>query len=380
MRSTQLTAISCAVLLLGSLCGGLVSGCGGASTASSQAATAPVTGRTMVSVRWPEGSRLIPFAANSIRVQVVKGNSLLGEALLVRPPNGGPVTMTIDRLPVGNAVMRASAHPDTNGGGVAQARAEVGLTITAGVITPVHLTLASTIDRIEITPALTEIDQGQTAQLIATARNADDEVVITHSATYEWSTNYPLVATIEPDGLLHALDTGSTTVTATERESGKVGTLFLLVIPPPPTPSGVKCDPASGHCYEIVAAGRRIPWDEAKTEAEARRFNNRPGHLVSVTTPAEMTFLTANFTRLEYLWMGGYQDTQAADYSEPGGGWRWITGEPWAYTNWEDNEPNELNPSENYLQFWKYVPGRWNDIPRDFRMFIPQGYVVEYEP
>ena len=31
-------------------------------------------------------------------------------------------------------------------------------------------------------------------------------------------------------------------------------------------------------------------------------------------------------------WLGGYQDTSTPDYREPGGGWRWVTGEPWGYT------------------------------------------------
>jgi hypothetical protein len=31
-------------------------------------------------------------------------------------------------------------------------------------------------------------------------------------------------------------------------------------------------------------------------------------------------------------WIGGYQDSNA---SEPEGGWNWVTGEPWIYTNWQ---------------------------------------------
>ena len=35
---------------------------------------------------------------------------------------------------------------------------------------------------------------------------------------------------------------------------------------------------------------------------------------------------------LDVWWLGGYQDTSTPDYREPGGGWRWVTGEPWGYT------------------------------------------------
>jgi hypothetical protein len=71
--------------------------------------------------------------------------------------------------------------------------------------------------------------------------------------------------------------------------------------------------------------------------------------------------------------MGGYQDTSAADYSEPAGGWRWVTGEPWKYTNWAENEPNNSG-DENYLQRWNY--GRWNDTHGE--AYWHGGYLVEW--
>ena len=32
-----------------------------------------------------------------------------------------------------------------------------------------------------------------------------------------------------------------------------------------------------------------------------------------------------------WFWLGGYQQHPT---TEPGGGWAWVTGEPWVYTNW----------------------------------------------
>ena len=39
-------------------------------------------------------------------------------------------------------------------------------------------------------------------------------------------------------------------------------------------------------------------------------------------------------------WIGLYQDHNAPDFSEPAGGWHWITGETVPYTNWHTNEPS----------------------------------------
>ena len=40
--------------------------------------------------------------------------------------------------------------------------------------------------------------------------------------------------------------------------------------------------------------------------------------------------------------------------------WKWVTGEEWTYSNWNDNEPNNSG-NEDGLHF--YSNGKWNDIP-----------------
>ena len=79
-------------------------------------------------------------------------------------------------------------------------------------------------------------------------------------------------------------------------------------------------------------------------------------------------------------WLGGFQDTQAPDYAEPAGGWRWVTGEKWNYTYWARGEPNEFVPGENFLEIDPSAnsPDRcgWNDVPDDWHS--NEGYYVEY--
>jgi len=67
------------------------------------------------------------------------------------------------------------------------------------------------------------------------------------------------------------------------------------------------------------------------------------GHLATITSEAENAFiygLASNNIALWHSlpngcvlgpWLGGTQPTGS---SEPGGGWRWVTGETWSYTNW----------------------------------------------
>lgn len=132
---------------------------------------------------------------------------------------------------------------------------------------------------------------------------------------------------------------------------------------------------SNGHWYEIVDS-TAINWFEANGFANAKRFNGLKGHLVTITSEAENQFLIDSFNaNLQNRWIGGFQFEGAA---EPNGGWTWVTGEVWQYTNWDTVEPNNAGGNENALIF---AGGAfWNDKDAsDNAPWIP-GYVVEYEP
>jgi hypothetical protein len=50
---------------------------------------------------------------------------------------------------------------------------------------------------------------------------------------------------------------------------------------------------------------------------------------------------------------------------------RWVTGEPFTYSNWKESEPSNTPPGENYVAInWAYsdapprgLKGDWNDTP-----------------
>ena len=59
-------------------------------------------------------------------------------------------------------------------------------------------------------------------------------------------------------------------------------------------------------------------------------------------------------------WIGLYQNTSSPTFSEPSGGWEWVTGEPLIFTNW-GSMAHALNPpNENYGEITN--GGVWNDL------------------
>jgi len=113
----------------------------------------------------------------------------------------------------------------------------------------------------------------------------------------------------------------------------------------------------NGHWYLVVLGN--YTWQQASDYA-----NSLGGHLATVTNSNEQDWLLIQSlndgANLPYI--GGFQDTSSPDYTEPGGGWTWVTGESWVFTNWSSDEPNNSGGSENWLHYGSST-GLWNDIP-----------------
>jgi len=131
---------------------------------------------------------------------------------------------------------------------------------------------------------------------------------------------------------------------------------------------------ANGHVYEVVSA--RLTWEQARAAAQGRLLGATRGHLASITSPGEQQFvagLAAQAGQVEG-WLGGVQPQGSA---EPGGGFTWITGEPFSYAHWRQGEPNNApndRGSEDAILFT--VDATWNDVPR----LLPiEHYFVEYD-
>jgi hypothetical protein len=135
--------------------------------------------------------------------------------------------------------------------------------------------------------------------------------------------------------------------------------------------------PTTDSYYQAVFTSSS--WTNALTSAAAMSYLGRQGRLATITSADENAFITSLLpTNIDSYWIGGYQDKNALSYSEPAGGWRWITGEPFTYTNWRVGEPsNSFNGGEDFLEI--FAPdqhGTWNDLS-DTSGFSG-AYVVEF--
>ena len=148
----------------------------------------------------------------------------------------------------------------------------------------------------------------------------------------------------------------------------------------------------NGHYYEFVPA-YGISYDAAKAAAAASSYLGVQGHLATVTTPTEDTFLHNNFSQqilgvwilindgAPQAWLGGFSPGPHPNPSspDPASGWQWITGETWNYTGWGNGEPNGGNSSLSNIATIDLRPalGGWNDTFADTPGV--EGYIVEYD-
>lgn len=140
----------------------------------------------------------------------------------------------------------------------------------------------------------------------------------------------------------------------------------------------------NGHAYEVVAVPGTISWDNARAGAQTLG-----GDLASITSAAENAFVFRLTDSTDYWWdydghitmgpwLGGFQPLGSP---EPGGGWEWVTGEPFAYTNWAPAQPSNTSGEDRLHFFVGEVGGlrgpTWNDVQNNGGA-LPKAYVVEY--
>lgn len=149
-------------------------------------------------------------------------------------------------------------------------------------------------------------------------------------------------------------------------------------------------DGGNGHYYERVDLNG-VTWTHARELAAASLYAGLSGHLATITSQAETDFLIGNLPvtglgQPTEFWLGGLQNSSSPQFAEPGGGWEWITGESFLYTNWASAQPNNFfgeSRPENYLSTRFDSPWAWNDLPVDGDLLSPgnnvvAGYIVEY--
>jgi|GEM_PF-3950242 len=134
--------------------------------------------------------------------------------------------------------------------------------------------------------------------------------------------------------------------------------------PIPSTPIIVSSGVYSDRRYEVLDNGGNITWQAARFDAE-----EKGGHLATITSLEENQFVTG-LTSSKEVWMGGFQSPGSP---EPRGGWTWVTGEPFDFTQWDSSQPNN---SSSYSDYLLIKNGSWNDTTYNYGT---RYYVVEYE-
>lgn len=133
---------------------------------------------------------------------------------------------------------------------------------------------------------------------------------------------------------------------------------------------------ANRHVYEHVLV--RMTWENANAFAQSRSLDGVQGHLATITSEAEWSFIRGNFDLLQSpgaTWIGAYQDESSPDFSEPGGSWSWVTREPWEFAAWGSGEPNDFGgASRGHEQYAEAFPGHWNDE----RGLDDRTFLIEY--
>jgi hypothetical protein len=125
----------------------------------------------------------------------------------------------------------------------------------------------------------------------------------------------------------------------------------------------------NGHWYRPVPGFAGLTWTLADQLARAEG-----GYLATLTSPEENAFVF-RLVDAPQFWtgfngsgpgIGGFQQVGAV---EPEGGWQWVAGEAWLYSNWLPGQPDNFpgGPTEDRLHFWGGGPraATWNDIARD---------------
>lgn len=130
------------------------------------------------------------------------------------------------------------------------------------------------------------------------------------------------------------------------------------------------------HCYN--------GYDQADFEGAQQDCMDRGGHLVTISSDAEND-IAQTFVSYSKL-IGGFEQVDLM--SEAAGTYQWVTGEPFTFTNWdeENNEPDRGGARCSFSrpigrQCYEHcarmtADGLWTDQRCD----LEDGYICEWEP
>ncbi|MDO5345945.1 MAG: NPCBM/NEW2 domain-containing protein [Lachnospiraceae bacterium] len=124
-----------------------------------------------------------------------------------------------------------------------------------------------------------------------------------------------------------------------------------------------------GHTY--ARFDMNLTWDLAKSFCETAG-----GHLATITSDRENAVIQYLLQDAPYdrYWLG-------ASDAEWEGGWQWVTGEAFDWTDWDSSQPDNYSDNEeeeeNYLEIGSKFSNHWND---NYGGYMEGGFILEMEP
>jgi hypothetical protein len=162
-------------------------------------------------------------------VDILQGETSVATKLLERPAQATSTSAEFFPLAIGDYTLRATAYPKSDGTGTAQAIGNAALNIQGGQTRDVTLTMNSTITRLETAETPLYVGTGTKRQIIVTAKDADNAIVLVAPDKLRWVSASRAIANVDNKGVLTGVAAGSTQMTITDVESLKVVTVDVVV-------------------------------------------------------------------------------------------------------------------------------------------------------
>jgi hypothetical protein len=215
-------------------------GCAGNNTPAQHTAQTPFEevpreilkpGSASFTIAWPTRTRLIPLAAESLKIVVRMGETEIAQQIVVRPASGTGRVVRFDNLPPGVLSFHVTAHPDAAATQQAQAQGIAQLTVRSSEVTTGGLVLDSTIDHIGLSLTPDTLYPGQEPLVEALALDPRNFSIVTAASKWVWTSNNPAAVQVVASGATARLKPGTArgnaTITVQETESGK-STSFVV--------------------------------------------------------------------------------------------------------------------------------------------------------
>jgi uncharacterized protein YjdB len=229
---------------------------GEASLTVMAAAPVPVAN---VSVTLSPSSLVVGQTANATAtLRDAGGNDLTGRAVAWSSSNAGVASVN------SSGVVTALSAGSTNIVATSEGQNGLAALTVSAAPPPAPVPVAS----VSVSPATANVAIGQTQQLTATIRDANNNILTGRTVT--WASNGTAVATVSASGLVSAIASGSATITAT---SGGVGGTASITVPSAPPPGG-----GPTIFSDDFESGSLSKWDEFNSTTQQVINNSALAH------------------------------------------------------------------------------------------------------